>query len=141
MRASGDATPTPAKRVALFVTYLDELPLRRWLEATHTHHGDPRLAQAHAALRDALNAHASAEDVFAARNAVLLSLQRFDSAEGRWLMRGRGSTQDLRPRTEGAALAVLAHEHLAADHFAVLYGGFEALIPIALLFGIDNTTT
>jgi hypothetical protein len=137
MRQPTSGSHAEARAAALFVLYLDELPLHRWLEAARMNHASPGYAETDAILRAALQSFVSPAAVFETRNGVLAALQRFDSAEGRWLTRGRRSTQYLRPETERAALAVLARRHLEGDQFAALYAGFEPLIPAALLFGID----
>jgi len=121
----------------LFVAYLQELPLHLWLHAARTNHGAPNPADADGALRTALRSLVAPADVLETRNGVLAALQRFDSPEGRWLTRGRRSTQYLRPETERAALAVLARKHITPEQFATLYAGFEPLVPTALLFGLD----
>ena len=126
-----------ARAAALFVTYLEELPLHLWLHASRINHGRATSADADAALRNALRSLMPPEEVFETRNGVLAALRRFDTAEGRWLTRGRRSTRYLRPETERAALAVLARKQLTAQQFTTLYAGFESLIPSTLLFGID----
>lgn len=125
-----------ARPAALFVAYLDELPLRLWLDAARVNRRTPGLTEADAALRAALRSLVSPAAAFETRNGVLSALERFDTLEGRRLTRGRRATQFLRPETERAALAVLARKCLAAEQFATLYAGFEPLIPAALLFGI-----
>lgn len=124
----------------LFISYLQELPLGTWVNATRRHKPDDHEASAEAALTAALHEVRDPDAVFAAREAVLSALERFDTAEGRSLTRGRPSTRNLRPETERAALAVLVRPQLTPDHFRRLYSAFEPLIPATLLFGIDRGT-
>ena len=88
----------------------------------------------------AVRSTSSRRIVFETRSAVMIALSRFQSGDGQWLTRRRGSTQNLRPSTERAALAVLARRYLDADQFTRLYAAFESLIPAALLFGLDRLT-
>ena len=129
---------TNLRAMRLFVAYLGEMPLAEWIAATIHARRSPRLAAAHASLDALVRRATDHQDVFATMSAVLDALHRFECPEGRHLTRMRHSTDNLRPDTERAALAVLLHDHLATDHFALLYEPFEPRIPAVLLFGVDD---
>lgn len=120
---------------ALFLNYLEDLPLRAWLDAV----GTPQVFRRRDPSAEALAWALAAMDpnaVFEVRSGVLHALARFETAEGRRLSDGRVATRRLRPLTERAALAVLARDRLKADEFAMLYAPFSIVIPPVLLFGI-----
>ena len=122
--------------VQLFIHYLNELPLREWIEAARRRPYVPHIADAEASLASIVRDYHDRQAVFAAKGAVLEALQRFESAEGRQLTRSLLVTKHLRQTTENALLAVLLRKHLTPDQFASLYVPFESLIPSALLVGL-----
>ena len=126
------------RHVMLFVSYLHELPLVAWMNATRQRKHHPKYNVAIRSLDVALQGLGDSEMVFTTRDAVLSQLQRFDGEEGRTAGLDRQWTQGLRSQTERAALGVLARDKLSAEDFAQLYAPFESLIPPALLFGIEG---
>jgi len=124
--------------VDLFVAYLYDLPLADWVDATRNPTYDSASEGATFALEVALRRFADPHAVFETRDAVLSALQRFDTIEGRRLTRSRIIRGRLRPATEQAALAVLAHGHLDRGDFAALYAPFESHIPSVFLFGLQD---
>jgi hypothetical protein len=131
-----DRQPRELRPAYIFLAYLREVPLRDWLVATFHASNPPELAPARAALEIAVRQAPDHRAVFAIQDATLNALQRFDGAEGRRLSRIRHSTDNLRPATEQAALAVLLRKELSAEQFSLLYAPFESLVPSVLLFGL-----
>ena len=125
--------------VDLFVAYLYDLPLADWVDATRNHMPHPASEAAASTLASALRRFTDPRAVFETRNAVLSALQRFDTTEGRRLSRSRITRGRLRPITEQAALAVLAHRHLDGDDFSALYAPFESRVPSVFLFGLHES--
>jgi len=124
--------------VDLFVAYLYDLPLADWVDAIRSHTRQPKSDEVSSALASALHRFADPRAIFETRDAVLSALQRFDTTEGRRLTRSRITRSRLRPATEQAALAVLAHRHLDSGDFAALYAPFEDRIPSVFLFGLQD---
>ena len=94
------------------------------------------LAAAQSALDTVVRRSPDHRVVLATQAEVFESLHRFESAEGRQLTRLRHSTDNLRPATERAALAVLLRNDLTTEQFERLYAPFERIIPSVLLFGL-----
>jgi len=134
-----DAQGGDGRAVRVFIAYLKELSLKTWVEASRRR-SFVRTNDADMALQVAVR-QLDPRDVFAAREAVLDALQRFESPEGRWLTRSRYATEHLRSATEHAALAVLARRRLSPGEFDNLYAPFESAIPVTLLFGLPELDT
>jgi hypothetical protein len=129
----------PARNpAAVFIAHLEELPLAAWLAATRQRQHIRNRAKTEAALETIVHGLPDQRAVLATRNAVLYALQRFSSAEGRYITRLRRASEHLRPATEQAALAVLTREHLSPEQFSDLYEPFEPIIPSVLLFGLPR---
>lgn len=128
--------PAPRDPSAVFLAYLDELPLAPWLAATRKRQHIPNRKEAEVALESIVRSLPDQGRVLATRHGVLEALQRFESVEGRYLTRLRRASEHLRPATEQAALAVLVRPDLSAGQFAVLYEPFEMLVPAVILFGL-----
>jgi hypothetical protein len=132
--------PIERRAVQLFLANLGEVSLREWVVATVSVPHGPDFTAARRALETALRRVRDPNVVFETTNAVFDALHRFESAEGRRITRLRRATENLRPATERAALAVLMRGELSAEQFSLLYEPFEPLIPAVLLFGLPGAS-
>jgi hypothetical protein len=130
--------PIERRAVQLFLANLGEVSLREWVVATANVPHGPDFTAARRALETALRRVRDPNVVFETTNAVFDALHRFESAEGRRITRIRHATENLRPATERAALAVLMRKELSDEQFAAMYEPFEPLIPAVLLFGLPG---
>jgi hypothetical protein len=122
----------------VFLSYLDELPLRVWLHAARRGMHDDGMQRAEAALAELIAHNLDGETARMVRLAIANSLARFEGPEGRRAIRALLAGRFLRPATERAAFAVLLRQHLTADQFHTLYGSFADAVPAAFLFGLDD---
>jgi hypothetical protein len=76
---------------------------------------------------------ADALEVWSLRDDLETVLYRFESAEGRLLLRGRARLPHVRLITERAAYSLLVRAALAVVVFDTLYGPFAVAIPVVSL--------
>jgi hypothetical protein len=114
-----------------FMERLTSLPLPQWCDIAA---GAPSELEADAAqaLATALEA-ADALEVWSLRDDLDTVLYRFESAEGRLLLRGRVGLPHVRLITERAASSLLVRAALAMVVFDTIYGPFAVAIPVASL--------
>jgi hypothetical protein len=114
-----------------FMERLALLPLPQWrdIAAGAPAELDARVAQA---LAIALET-ADAWEVWSLRDDLETVLYRFESAEGRLLLRGRARLPHVRLISERAAYSLLVRTALAVVVFDTLYGPFAVAIPVVSL--------
>ena len=115
-----------------FLERLALLPLPVWLEACATTPAEvaPDVALA---LTRALTESADPLAVWRLRDDVDTVLFRFESAEGRRLLRRQVTLPQIRLVTERAARALLVRSALAVAVFDILYAPFASVIPVVSL--------
>jgi hypothetical protein len=114
------------ERLARFLSDIETLPLDAWRQMAYA--CPARIAGGRIAeLRRALDAAAGAFETQCAKDGVAVALRRFESAEGRPLVRRPGTISRIQRATENAALAVLARDGLELETFRALVSGFGPL--------------
>ena len=114
------------QRLALFMSRLESLPLDHWRRMAYECPVRAR-GQLIGELRRALESGAGAFETQCAKDAVAAALRRFESAEGRSLVRRPGAIMRIQRVTENAALAILARDTLPGEAYRELASGFDSL--------------
>ncbi len=126
------ATPDERSLSDRFLERLASVALPAWFEVCAA--TPEEVAQDGAvALTRALSESADPFAVWRLRDDVDTVLFRFESAEGRLLLRGRVKLSHVRLVTERAARALLVRSALSAAVFDALYGPFSPVIPVGSL--------
>jgi hypothetical protein len=114
-----------------FMERLALLPLPQWrdIAAGAPAEVDASVAQALAIAMEM----ADALEVWSLRDDLATVLYRFESAEGRLLLRGHATLPHVRLTTERATYALLVRAALAMTVFDALYGPFAVAISAASL--------